>query len=298
MGPENLIALALQLSITVMVFGLGLRLSPRDTLQLLRQPRLLLRSVLSINVFMPLFAAALVASFDLHPPVKIALVLLSVSPVPPLLPLKVLRSAKDSSYVFSLLITEAVLAIVLVPASVAVFEKVSGARAHSSPLEIGIVVLVSVLGPIGAAMLVRQVNTARAERMAKPLLLVAAALLGCSLIPILVIAMPAIISLIGDGTLAALAAFVLAGLGAGHLLGGPEPGPRFVLAISTASRHPGVALAVATANFPGEKFVLATLLLYLIVNAIVTLPYLLWQSRRLPSSVQQMPLLNKNQARL
>jgi hypothetical protein len=41
--------------------------------------------------------------------------------------------------------------------------------------------------------------------------------------PILIFAMPLIVGLIGNGTLAAIAAFTLVGLTAGHLLGGPSP---------------------------------------------------------------------------
>jgi BASS family bile acid:Na+ symporter len=52
-----------------------------------------------------------------------------------------------------------------------------------------------------------------------------------------------------------------------------------VLALSTASRHPGVALAIAHANFPDEKLAPAAVLLYLIVSGIVSLPYLRWNRR-------------------
>jgi BASS family bile acid:Na+ symporter len=55
------------------------------------------------------------------------------------------------------------------------------------------------------------------------------------------------ISLVGNGTILALGAFTLAGLAAGHLLGGPNRDDCTVLALATASRHPGVALAIASA---------------------------------------------------
>jgi BASS family bile acid:Na+ symporter len=71
------------------------------------------------------------------------------------------------------------------------------------------------------------------------------------------------------------------GLAVGHLFGGPNPEDRTVLALSTATRHPGVALAIAGANAPGgNKTVLAAVLLYLIVNAIVSIPYVNWRKHR------------------
>jgi len=49
-----------------------------------------------------------------------------------------------------------------------------------------------------------------------------------------------------------------------------------VLALCTASRHPGIAIAIAAANFPDQKRVPAAVLLYLIVNGILSGPYLKW----------------------
>lgn len=94
-----------------MVFALGLRVSFQETRHLIRRPSLLVRSVVSMNVVMRLFAAALVALFDLNPAIKVALILLSISPVPPLLPKRELKAGGGSSFTFNLLVTEAVLAI-------------------------------------------------------------------------------------------------------------------------------------------------------------------------------------------
>jgi BASS family bile acid:Na+ symporter len=89
------------------------------------------------------------------------------------------------------------------------------------------------------------------------------------------------LALLGDGTLLAIVLFLVLGLLAGHLLGGPTPGDRSVLALATASRHPGVALVIAQLAFPTEKAVLAALLLYLVAGMIVTLPYVRWRKKAL-----------------
>ena len=72
---------------------------------------------------------------------------------------------------------------------------------------------------------------------------------------------------------------VVVGLAAGHWLGGPEDGDRRVLALSTASRHPAIALAVAKANFPDEPQLGPTILLYLLVSAIGGIVYHKWVTR-------------------
>jgi BASS family bile acid:Na+ symporter len=102
------------------------------------------------------------------------------------------------------------------------------------------------------------------------------------MLAILIAAAPAIWTLIGNGTIIALAAFVFFGLAIGHYLGGPKPENRTALALATASRHPGIALALAQANFPEQKLAMAAVLLYLLVNAAVSFPYLLSTKRRQP----------------
>jgi len=53
-----------------------------------------------------------------------------------------------------------------------------------------------------------------------------------------------------------------------------------VLALSSACRHPAIALGIAAANFPDERFG-GTIILYMLVSAIVGIPYVAWQRRRL-----------------
>jgi bile acid:Na+ symporter, BASS family len=113
----------------------------------------------------------------------------------------------------------------------------------------------------------------------KPLPIAAAVLLVAGVVPILFTKWPEIVSVIGNGTLAAFVAFIVVGLVTGHLLGGPQATDRTVLALSTAARHPGVALPIAAANFPNQKLVLPAVLLYLIAGAILAIPYSKWRQR-------------------
>jgi bile acid:Na+ symporter, BASS family len=294
MNLAALTTLLLKVSIGLMVFGFGLQLKPGDLTLLFRKPGLILRSLLSVSFVMPFVAAALVTIFGLHPAVKVALLALSLSPVPPLRPKVGLKAGGGASYIFSLLVTAAVLAVVLVPVGVELFGIAFRKPARVSPGDVAQVVLLSVLVPLGAGILVRRIASTLAERMARPVSLFATVLLVASCIPILITAMPAAISLIGDGTLAAIVAFIVVGLAAGHLLGGPEPNNRTVLAIFTASRHPGVAMAVGMANAPGEMRVLGAVLLYFIMNLIIAIPYMAWRrTRESPAQPRPQPMGGK-----
>jgi BASS family bile acid:Na+ symporter len=289
MNTAALITLALKLSVFLNVFALGLNARGRDATWLFRNPGRLAQALSSMFVVMPLFAAALASVFDLHPAVKIALIALAVAPIPPLLPKKALKAGGESSYVIGLLVAAALLSIVFTPIAVDLFGKAFGTPARISPFAIARLVLLTVIIPLGAGMLVRRLAPAFAERAAKPIALAATALLIISVIPILFTAWPAIESLSGNGTVFAIAAFVVVGLAAGHLLGGPDPEDRTVQALSTASRHPGIALAIASANFPEQKLTPAAILLYLIVSAIISMPYLDWRKRRHVGTVGGAP---------
>jgi bile acid:Na+ symporter, BASS family len=118
-----------------------------------------------------------------------------------------------------------------------------------------------------------------AERIAPWAARVGNVLLLAGLLAVLVVVGPAIVSLVGNGTVLVIAAVVVAGLMAGHWLGGPDPDDRTALAIASSMRHPGVAMAIARLNFPEEPLVPAAVLLFLLVNVIVTLPYGLWRRR-------------------
>lgn len=71
---------------------------------------------------------------------------------------------------------------------------------------------------------------------------------------------------------------VTVALAVGHGLGGPEPGTRTAVAITSAARNPGLALLVAALN-NAPPAVKATLLSYMVVAAFTTLPYMLVRAR-------------------
>jgi BASS family bile acid:Na+ symporter len=81
----------------------------------------------------------------------------------------------------------------------------------------------------------------------------------------------------------ALAIFIVIGLAVGHVLGGPDPESAGVLALSTACRHPIIAMTIAAANFPEERFG-AIIILYLLVNIVLSIPYIVWQKKHVAAT--------------
>jgi BASS family bile acid:Na+ symporter len=138
----------------------------------------------------------------------------------------------------------------------------------------------TILIPLVTGMAVRLVRPRFAADLVRPLAIVADGVLAVAALAIVVAAWPQVMSLVGDGTVAVFVAFVLVALAAGHILGGPNPDDRTVLAVATATRHPGVAMAIATTNFPGQRLPAAAVLLYLLVSAVVFVPYAYWRKHQ------------------
>jgi BASS family bile acid:Na+ symporter len=163
---------------------------------------------------------------------------------------------------------------------VELFGRVFDRPARISEASIARIVTITVIAPLAAGLALRNIWSALASRLAAPLSRIAGLLLIASVLPVLFTQRSAAMALIGDGTLLAMAVFVTAGIATGALLGGPDLSHRTVLALSTASRHPGVAMAIASANFPDQKLVLPSILLYLIVAAVVSWLFLNWLRRK------------------
>lgn len=277
MTVKQIVMLALQLSIMSTVFGFGLKATTADLLYLVRRPALLARSLLAVFVIMPVVAVALVELFAFPQPVEIVLIALAISPVPPLLPKKEAKAGGKASYGLGLMAMLALVSIVVVPLAAAILERYFGRPLTMPPGAIAAVVLKSALVPLAAGMVVRATFPAVARRLEDVVVLIVKLLMPASIVALLVAALPAMWAFIGSSTVLALAMFTVAGLAIGHLLGGPDPDHSVVLGLSTACRHPAIAFAFASANFPDQRFG-ALILLYLIVSAIIGIPYARWSN--------------------
>jgi len=280
MSPADLIHLALTASIFLLVFALGMRANVEHATYLFRRPARLLRGFLAMGVVVPVVAAALVALVHRDPAIEIALLLMAVSPIPPILPAKLLELGGRSRYVFGLLVAASLIAIVWVPLAIEVLGWVFHRKAHVGAGVVARVVGVTVLLPLAVGLVVRRVAPLAAERVAPRVSRAGNALLLAGLVAVLLFMAPAIVTLVGNGTILVIAAIVGTGLLAGHWLGGPDADDRTALAIASSTRHPGVALTIARLNFPEETRVPAAVCLFLLVNALVTLPYGTWRRRQ------------------
>jgi BASS family bile acid:Na+ symporter len=140
------------------------------------------------------------------------------------------------------------------------------------PLTVAGQLVSAVVLPLTAGMLVRAFLPRVAERVEKPFRTIANVALAAATVLLLVAAFPQVLAILTLNTIAAIVVFIVLGLAFGHILAGPDPGDSAVLALSSALRHPGIALAIAAGNFPSLDFG-AVIILYLVTAAVLCAPY-------------------------
>ncbi|MGO4549798.1 bile acid:sodium symporter family protein [Lysobacter sp. 2RAF19] len=276
--PKHIVIFAFQLSIVCTVLGFGLHATRNDLLYLWRRPGLLVKSLLSVFLVMPVLAVLMERGFDFRRTTEMALVALSLSPLPPLLPTKADRAGGEHAYMVALLVTLSLVAIVAIPIAGFILGWFFHRQVHVSVGGIAKIVLLMIIAPLVVGVVLRRRLPAVARVLTPIVGRIAKILLPLAVVALLAAAWRGIWSAVGDGTIFAVTLFVVVGLAVGHWLGRPERGHSIVLALATACRHPAIALTIASANFPDLNFV-GTVLLYVLVSALVGVPYVMWQRR-------------------
>ena len=277
---QSIIVHAIQTSIVLAVFALGLRATAADMTYLLRNRDLLIRSFVAMGVVMPAFALVVVAFTGIPEPAKVALVALSVAPVPPLLPGKASKISTANEYAIGLMFVAALAAIAYVPLVFGLAGHILGVSVHVPLKPVVFVTFLTVVAPLAGGVVVHRLWPVFAERAARPIAITAMVLLVLSALPVVVVVLPRVVALAHDGSVAAFAGFIGVGLVAGYLLGGRNPEHRLVLGMAASWRHPGLAVAVSSAASLHHVHIVAAVALYLLVNFVVDLGLLLWRKEK------------------
>jgi BASS family bile acid:Na+ symporter len=276
------IPVLLTLSLAGLVLAVGLHASRGDLVYVLRRPRLLLKAILAVIVIPPIAAGVLVALLPIDPVVKAGIMLMAVSPVPPLVPGKELKVGARKEYAYGVYVAMALLTIVSVPLVLAIASWAFGRHDYVSIGRVASMVLAGVLVPLAIGLIVNRVAPRFAERAWSVVYKLSMVAVVLAFLPILITAYPAMVSLVGDGALAAMAVATVISLVGGHLLGGADLCDRATLAMASSVRHPGIAIMIAGA-VSAEPRVSAAILMFVLVGLVVSIPYQAWVKRKLRS---------------
>lgn len=280
MSIRSLILFGITLSIFLQVLTVGMRVEPADLKYVLSRPARLVRSLLAMMILAPLVVIIVCKTFSLHPAVIVALTTLSIAPVGALFSQAVLPLVAPVHFAYArgLFFASTVLSVFLTPLAVDVIQALfgQGEAVHIRPLAVGKVVISSVLLPLGIGLAIGRWRPS-VRRWLPAIQKVSGLVLLVCAIALMVGAWSLMGSLVRQGTLAAIVIITLAGLAFGHFLGGPDEDDRTVLAFATASRHPGVAVAVA--SLTDQPLAPIGVLLAVLVSELAVIPYKRWRKR-------------------
>jgi BASS family bile acid:Na+ symporter len=268
------LVLLLKVAVAVTILGVGASATPADITYLWRRPGLFVRSLAAMYVLVPIAGFLLVQLWPQGGGVHAAVLVLAVSAGAPLLPRR--KALAGSHYLYSLLVTSTLLAIVTVPlwlAALSAYYKVEEPISMAgAALVIGKTVLLPLLLGMGLNMIFPKWTARIADRVTSA----AGIVLLLSLGALLVLRWRVFLE-VGWQGLSALLALSIAALAIGHWMGGPEPQDRTALAVICSTRHIGIALAVAVTL--GDKKIPVLVVAYVLMALGVSVLYARWRTR-------------------
>ncbi len=259
--------------IVATMFGSGLQVDRHRFAETLRHYGLIGKAMLANFVLVPLFATLLVRIFHVEGGIAIGIVLMSMAPGVPFLPNSAGRSGGGSlSFALTIAFCFAALSVLTIPATIDLL--LPPAAAAQIPIRSFLTTLIlfqlvplvagAAIGPRLPAEL-----TAKAVKALHATFLVAALGLVVLLFPRI---LSSISTVFGFGHLAIIAAVGIFSAGVGWLLGGPDVRYRRTLSIATMLRNIGLCALIGTGPAFANTTVVPTILTYLIVTVILTLP--------------------------
>ena len=260
----------LQVSLFVLVLSLGLESRWGDLIHVVRRPAMFVRALIAVNLIVPAVAITVCLLLPISPSTKAGLVIMALSPLAPFAPVKMLKGDAERSYVIGTYAALMVAAVVILPLSTFVLEPLTPRGVTIPVLVVATFVAKTVLLPLFLGIFVNSlwprvgVRIGPVAQKAAMVILLPAALL------ILLRFARGFPSLVGDGTLAAILIIVAAGLVSGYALGGPQAANRKALGEAAATRHPGLAAAIAELNFDDSR-VLTAIVLFLFASLIFSI---------------------------
>lgn len=271
MSVQEIISFALKASLFGLVLSVGLQSRWSDFTYVLRRPALLLRAILAVHVVVPAIVIGLCLLLPIASWTKAGLVMMAVSPLAPLAPIKMLKGAARE-YAVGTTFALMLVATVAVPLTAEALRPLTTNHVKIPLTMVTLIVGTTVLLPLAIGVLAHGEWETFSERLAPFLRKAALAIIIPIALLILVRFWRQFVLLLGDGTLAVIAVAAASALVFGYALGGPDQANRKALAEAAATRHPGLAAAIAPLH-SNDPRILAAILLYMFASAAFSLAF-------------------------
>jgi bile acid:Na+ symporter, BASS family len=255
------------------MLAFGMRLSPREVIEPLRDKKLTLKAFLGNLVIVPLAAYLLTRLFHLSPAYSMALILLATSGGDPGVT-KASQIAKgDPAYTLATMIGLQIVTVFYMP--IMLPRLLGGVTVD--PLKIASPLITFLLLPLFVGFGIRARWSKLAGAWWEPLDKVSSVILALAITLFVVLNLKQILGAYGSHLLVACLAFIAISFVTGFLLGGPRKIRRSDLALQTLIRGISAAMVVALTNFPNDMDLISGIIVCavaMILSAIIVAAWL------------------------
>ena len=275
--PFQWLGLFATVTVFTVMLALGLDLGREQLAALRSRLGVLVSVILAVVIVVPVLAVLGLLVFGVRGPVAVGIVLMTISPGAPVALRRAIDAGGDRGFAPALHLVIVALAVLTVPAAVAILARLFGQDIAVSPRDIGRQVFVAQFLPLALGAALRALRPGLAARLIGPLARVGNWLLLAVAAAVLV-NLPALLAAVGWTPV--LAGLVITGgaLALGSVFAGRDAGLRPVAAIAAAMRNPGLAIVIATVN-RAPAAVTASVLAYALGLCIALMAYLMWRRR-------------------
>ena len=268
----------LKASIVALTLGIGLRAAAADLDAFACVQRVVLRSLLTVILLVPLLSLVLADMLHLSPMAQLGVALLAISPSALLVPQKNFVPGGRSELAFTLTTILALTATVTVPLWLGLVTHLYVADASEALLPVTRLVSVLFLLPLAVGVLLGRGTRPIARGLAAAVIVTGNSLLMLALL----LLAPQIwhsLQALGIGVVVKLALLSACQLVICDFAGRPREADRTTLAVLSTTRHPAFALITAYSNFT-DQTAFAAVLCWFVVGGAIAVPYAYWRKRR------------------
>jgi len=276
--PFQWIGLFATVTVFAVMFAIGLMLGREQIAAALQRRVVLAAVVFAVVVPVPVLAVLALKAFALKGPVAVGIVLMAISPGAPVALRRALDAGGNREFAPALHLAIVMLAVLTVPASVAILDWIFAADFTVTPLHIGRQVFFAQLLPMALGASLRAVRPAIATKLEVPLGRVGNILLLMLAVAVLA-DLPPIVAAVGWVPTIAGVAITLCALAVGAAFAWRDTDVRSAAAVAAAMRNPGLALVIATVNH-APPAVTAAVIGYALGLGVTMVAFLQWCKRR------------------
>jgi predicted Na+-dependent transporter len=241
------LAVLIAAAVFMVMFSLGLMFGREQVAAVMQRRGALAMALFAALIPVPMSAVLLVKLAGIQGVVAAGILLMAISPGAPIAVRRAIEAGGHAAFAAPLHLAIVVLAVVTVPASVAILDAIYEKDFAVSPLDVARQVFFAQLLPLGLGATLRALRPQAAARLETPLARVTNLAL-LALAAALVVVLWPLLAEVGWVPAAAGAALTACALAIGAACAARDAAVRPVAAVAAAMRNPGLALLIATIN--------------------------------------------------